>query len=97
MNKVEFDEMLTKLLDNGIEITMSKEKDNNFIWYNLNTEMKSHLNIAFDGEKCIFRGRYDNTGKITSYNDLLEEVANCQQGRDFGNSAWLEILTNRYN
>lgn len=97
MNKQEFNEMIEKVLTQGIEITMTMDQDTKIVWYNMNTHMKSELNIAYDGEKCIFKARYNHTGIIESYDDLLNEVSECQHGRDFGNEKWLNILGNRYN
>lgn len=97
MNKQEFNEMIEKVLTQGIEITMAMDNDTKIIWYNMNTRMKSDLDIAHDGEKCIFKARYDHTGVIESYDDLLDEVRDCQHGRDFGNETWFKILENRYN
>lgn len=58
--------------------------------------MKSELEIAYDGKQCICKGRYDHKGIIELYDDLLDEVSNCQYGRDFGNDKWLKILEKRY-
>lgn len=97
MNKQEFNEMIEKVLTQGIEITMTMDQDTKIIWYNMNTRMKSEFDIAYDGEKCIFKARYNHTGVIESYDDLLDEVRDCQHGRDFGNETWFKILENRYN
>ncbi|NCP98144.1 hypothetical protein GW796_07470 [archaeon] len=93
MNKLEFDEMLVDVLDNEIEITMIKDKSTGIVWYDMNTGMKSPLWISYDGEKCLFRGRYDNTGEIKNFEDLLVEINNCKYGRDFGNQKWLEVIS----
>lgn len=97
MNQKQFNEMLHKVLSKGIIVTMQMDTDTGIVWYNVNTDMKSELIIAHDGEKCVFKARYNHTGVINSYDDLLDEVRDCQHGCDFGNATWFEVLENRYN
>lgn len=97
MNKQEFNEMIEKVLSEGIEVTMSMDKETKIVWYDMNTQMKSELQIAHDGEKCVFKARYNHTGEIRDYDDLLDEVRGCEHGRDFGNEVWFKVLENRYN
>lgn len=97
MNQQQFNELIQKVLSKGVIVTMQMDKDSGIIWYDMNTDMKSELLIAYDGEKCIFKARYGHTGVIDSYEELLDEVRDCQHGRDFGNATWFEILENRYN
>lgn len=90
-----FDEMIDKLLDNGIEITLKKE--NGVVWYDLNTGMKSHLWIAKSpnpggDETGITQGRYEHKGSFDTWYDLLWEVRGCMHGRDFMHSAWRDLL-----
>lgn len=90
-----FDEMIDKLLDNGIEITLKKQ--DGVVWYDLNTGMKSHLWIAKSpdpggDETAIAKGRYGCKGSIDTWSDLLFEVKGCLHGRDFMHSAWKELL-----
>lgn len=96
MNKQEFNQIIGQVLATGIEITMAMDEETKIIWYNMNTRMKSDLEIAYVGEKCIFKGRYNHTGIIDSYQELLDEVSNCQYGRDFGDEKWFKVIENRY-
>ena len=97
MNKQEFNEMIEKVLSQGIEVSIAMDMNTKIIWYNMNTMMKSELLIAHDGEMCIFKARYDHKGIINDYDDLLDEIRDCEHGREFGNETWFEILKNRYN
>lgn len=90
-----FEEMIYKLLDNGIEITLKKQ--DGVVWYDLNTGMKSHLWIAKSpnpggDETAISQGRYDHKGSIDTWSDLLWEVKGCLHGRDFMAGSWQDLL-----
>ena len=65
-----FDEMIAKLLDNGIEIVLKKE--DGVVWYDLQTGMKSELLIAKSpnpggDETAISKGRYGHEGSIDTW------------------------------
>lgn len=96
MTSNEFYKILSDLLNRGLEITMFAE--DKVIWYNLNTGMKSHLHIRFEESKqCIvYRARYDETGVITDWEDLMIVVRRCDHGRGFANHVWQDILKNPY-
>ena len=90
-----FEEMIDKLLDNDIEITLKKE--NGVVWYDLNTGMKSHLWISKSpnpggDETAISQGRYEHRGSIDTWSDLLDEVKGCLHGRDFMSADWQDLL-----
>lgn len=85
------EEIIGKLLDNGIEITLKKE--NGVIKYDLNTGMKSTLIISegsFGTIKC--ESRYDHSSYADDYRDILHEVKYCLHGRDFMNQHWEKLL-----
>jgi hypothetical protein len=92
MTKEEFDSLIETLVNKDIEITMKLWEGK--IVYDLNTAMKSHLLLRYDeaDKECIYYGRYDATGSVSNYNNLLREVKGCLHGRDFGNQAWIDLL-----
>ena len=92
MTKTEFQEMLVNLMRKGLHIHMFMEKD--VLWFDLNTGMKSHLHIKFNEQTntADYRARYDETGVITDWDDLMIVVRSCDHGRGFANSVWLDIL-----
>lgn len=96
MTSNEFYKILSDLLNRGLEITLFAE--DKVIWHNLNTGMKSHLYIRFEESKqCIvYRARYDETGVITDWEDLMTVVRGCDYGRGFANHVWQDILKNPY-
>ena len=71
MNQQQFNELVQKVLSKGVIVTMQMDKDSGIIWYDMNTDMKSELLIAYDGEKCIFKARY---GKWLSKSLRLEAI-----------------------
>ena len=90
-----FDEMIAKLLDNGIEIVLKKQ--DGVVWYDLQTMMKSDLLIAKSpnpggDETAISKGRYGHEGSIDTWEGLMFEVKRCLHGRDFMSSAWQDLL-----
>jgi 3-isopropylmalate dehydratase small subunit len=92
MIKEEFDSLIENIVKKDIEVTVKLwNKD---VVYDLNTEMKSHLYLRYDAvdKQCIYYGRYDDTGLISDYNNLLRQVKKCLHGRDFGNQAWIDLL-----
>ena len=84
-----FQQILHKLLENNIEIVMSKV--NSTVWYNLDTRMKSDLLIAEKDGKFIYKARY-SAGEFETYKELLGLATDCLHGRDFANSRWVSLL-----
>ena len=90
MNIDEFNQMIKKVLQNNIDVTMSMHSDH-VIWYDLNTKMKSDLRIALIDGVCVYQSRYDR-GFILDFDQLLFQVSECICGRDFGNHHWFKLL-----
>ena len=60
----------------------------------MNTNAKSHLHLAeVDGE-IVYRARYDESGFIDSYSEVLYKVKQCMHGRNYNyiSSAWAFLL-----
>jgi hypothetical protein len=89
-DEMTFNEIIERLLDEGIEIVMSKEDGT--VWYNLNTMMKSELLIAEKGDNYIYKARYGKAGEFETYRELLRLATNCMHGRDFANHHWIALL-----
>lgn len=90
MNKEGFDSIVEEVLKHGIEITLRIDKDG-ILWYDMNTQMKSGLQIALIDGVCKYQERY-GSGTINDINDLLCNVKYCMCSRDYGNSYWLDWL-----
>ncbi len=90
MKKEEFEKMIDKVLDAGIEITLFKSEGKTI--YDLNTGMKSHLHLSFKDDVCNFYGRYGVEGVIEDFDNLLQEVANCDHGKGFANQSWSKLV-----
>lgn len=83
--------VIDKLLDEGIEITLKKE--NGIIKYDLNTGMKSGMIISDGGYDTIrCEGRYERDTIVDTYRAVLWEVKLCLCGRDFMNYYWEKLL-----
>lgn len=90
MTENEFKQMIATVLENGIEITMSMD-ENKVIWFDMNTQMKSELKIAFIDDVCVYKARYQN-GTIEDLRDMLYLVQEFYHYRDFGSDSWLNYL-----
>ena len=90
MDDTNFDNIIDYLLDNSISITISK--DNKGVrWYDLNTQMKSDLEIASFEDQLHFKGRY-SSGTFDDLHELLYKVKDCMCGRDFASCSWIDLL-----
>lgn len=92
MTQTEFQQMLVDLMKQGLEIKMFIRADE--LWFDLCTGMKSHLHLSYceSIQAARYKARYDKTGIVTDMDDLLDEVRQCNYGRDFSNPVWFHIL-----
>lgn len=88
---MDFVDIIDRLLNEGIEITLKKIDGN--VWYDLNTGMKSHLWIApaTNGE-FKFSTRYSEGVEELDINQLLHLARHCLHGRDYMNGNWQRLL-----
>lgn len=92
MNNLLF-EIVTSLMDDGLTISVSKNKETGEIEYNLNTNMKSGCVLVCRGEQVLAQTRYKKDIVIGDIDDLLFTVANdCKCGRDYMSYEWSEIF-----
>ena len=84
-----FEKIIGKILDAGIEIKLTKE--DGFLWYNLNTMMKSDLSVSKHDGKFFYKTRYSD-GNFEDYEDVLFLAKECLCGRDFANEKWIDLL-----
>jgi hypothetical protein len=95
MTTDEFNDIINSVLDIGITVLLNKH--NGIIWYDVDTGMKSHLELALIDGKCTARGRYNRISIINNFEELCVEVSLCRYGKDFGNLTWIEYLReNKY-
>ena len=88
MNQL-LNQLVDRLLDNRIEITLCKVQGS--IRYDLNTGMKSGLEIWDDDDQVRWEGRY-SSGIIGGWDDLIDVAVNCMCGRECANASWLKLL-----
>ena len=90
--KEDFDVLIDKLLDGGIEITMARIDGKTI--YDLNSGAKSHLWLYYDPVKQEIRyeGRYDDTGFVDDYSDVLSIMKRYYSMRGFASYKWLNLL-----
>lgn len=95
MTKQEFDDMLLKLMQTGLSISM--QVDDDVVWYDLNTNMKSYLHVWWDEKLGVTRyeARYGKSGVVKDMQDLLNTASDCICGRDYMSTRWKYILENR--
>ena len=94
-------ELLTYLLDNDIELTLSSKLNNpehclipneKRVYVDLNTNMKSHIYL-YEHECSVYADmRYEQGVKIESLSDLLYCATDAICGRDFMSYNWQVLL-----
>lgn len=84
-----FKQLMERLMQLGLHITMFME--NGTVWFDLNTGMKSQLHVRYDenNQILLFKTRYNESGTIEDWNDLIYVARRCMCGRDF---TWFDIL-----
>ena len=90
--KEQFQEIIDKLLDNGIEITLTRR--NGKTVYDLNLQAKSHLHLYFDesGAEIHYEGRYDDKGLVDDYRDVLHVAKDYYNYRGFASGLWMNLF-----
>lgn len=91
MTKEEFRQLIHRVLDVTDTVSITRDSEGH-LWFNLNTGMKSHLEIALVDERCVYRGRYDATGEIHDFDELVQVIDKCKYGRVNGNPDWLSLI-----
>lgn len=90
--KEDFDALINKLLEEGVEIIM-KMKAPGVIYYDLQTGAKSNIELFFITGCTSFgySARYD-TGFVDGFTDVLYLVKAEMHGRDYLSGVWRDIL-----
>jgi len=99
------DKIIDYLVNEGIEITISKDMkpDGYGVYYDLNTQMKSHAHLVFSEDRFKIYKRYDEvcispifTDQYMEIEDIIDficwEVKDCMYGRDFMSDRWEKLL-----
>lgn len=93
---MQVNEIIRALIENGIkDITVNLDEEDGVVYYNLNTQAKSHLLLR---EDYVLKGRYDYESKLDPEQDIDEilrdlfwEFRRCIHGRDFYSADWMEL------
>ena len=90
--KEQFQEIIDKLLDNKIEITLTR-RDGKTI-YDLNLQAKSHLYLYFDesDSEIHYEGRYDDKGLVDDYRDVLHVAKGYYSYREYASGLWMDLF-----
>lgn len=91
MTNVEFENLLDELLDHGIEITLKRVDGRR--WYDLNSGMKSEIEVALIDGEAVWKGRYDMRGTFDDLDDLRWIGQNrLMCGRDYASAGWRDFM-----
>lgn len=85
-------ELIHKLVLEGIEVTIFKDHTDGKIKYNLNSGAKSHLYLYTEDGSIRYEGRYDDSGYIDDYSDVLRKMREYFYMRDFASQDWINLL-----
>lgn len=101
------DQIIDYLVNEGIEITISKDMkpDGYGVYYDLNTQMKSNAHLVFSEDSFKIYKRYGEVVALPNYTDKSDiedvidficwEVKDCMHGRDFMSERWEKLLIKR--
>ena len=85
-------DFVEELVQEGIEVTLMKDYDDNSIVMNLNSGAKSHMHLAEKDGQYYVKMRYNQKSEwVESVKDLCWIFLECYRMRDFGNCAWLDL------
>ena len=89
MTQDEFQNILVRLMKYGLEIKMFIESD--VLWFDLNTQMKSHLHLSFNKETnaANYRARYDEKGTIEYWGGAYQ---GCKSLRSWSRFCQLSLV-----
>lgn len=88
---MDFVDIIDRLLNEGIEITLKKIDGN--VWYDLNTRMKSNLLISptTNGE-FKYSTRYVDGCEELDWDNLMQLAVKCLCGREYMAGDWHRLL-----
>ena len=99
------DQIIDYLVNEGIEITISKDmKPEGYgVYYDLNTQMKSHAHLVFHEKYVKVYMRYGEHDSVDIEHQTIEEVVEdlcrivkrCMCTRDFMSVRWEKLLIKR--
>lgn len=95
MNKL-LNEIILPLVNRGIEVTVKKyqqaDDEEEFIVFDMNTDMKSHCYVYEKDGKFYADTRYEKNIEFEIIYDLIIIVKGCLCGRDYMNPYWADLL-----
>lgn len=84
------------VVDFGVEINLESDVENK-LYFNLNTQAKSHMHLYIEEDKLVVKKRYNEEDSLTldetvSVEEIISWLAynytTCIHGRSFGSEAW---------
>ena len=84
--------LIELMLNQGLAFKIGRSEYG--IYLDLNTGMKSHLHLYYEGESYtnagtyIARMRYDEEQVVNDLSDVLYCIKSCKHGRDFMHQGW---------
>ena len=87
-----FMELVKEVVQAGVDVTLSFDKEAGAMYADLNFQAKSHgyLYEQEDGS-LIVKMRYQEAEPVEYLRDLLYAFKHALHGRDFGNSQWFYL------
>lgn len=65
-------EMIEKIVDHNIEVTIFKDRESGQVRYNLNVGFKSHIHLGEDSNETVYAyQRYNESSLIEDIEDLF--------------------------
>lgn len=86
-------EIIEEIVKSGVEVTIGYNRQKERAYYDLNTQMKSHLHIYEDNsDNIIVEGRYDYIAHVDDLSDVMYQIKYCNHGRGFYNPQYQNLF-----
>ena len=82
--------LIQSMLKEGLVFHLGS--NNEGIYLDLQTGMKSHAYLYYENDKYLLRMRYNNEATVETLEDIAYWIKDCLQGRDFMNGSWAGIV-----
>ena len=75
MTRDDFELIIKEVVSHGIVVTVVMGDSDETIWYDLDTQMRSNMRIAFINDECLYyKDKWQSVSDIEDLDDLLDEV-----------------------
>jgi hypothetical protein len=87
-----FMELVNEVVQAGVDVTLSFNKEVGKVYADLNFQAKSHGHLyEQDDGSLVVKMRYDMVESVEDFRDLMYTFKRALHGREFGSSQWFYL------